>query len=78
MKGLGPGHIICVLSRISDSDFQILKSILENVPNVKFICLDVANGYSQFFVDYVKKVRDNYPDHTIMVRPIIFSASLMR
>ena len=78
MKGLGPGLIVCVLSRISDSDFQILKSILENVPNVKFICLDVANGYSQFFVNYVKKVRDNYPDHTIMVSQMILCASLMR
>ena len=78
MKGLGPGLIVCVLSRISDSDFQILKSILENVPNVKFICLDVANGDSQFFVDYVKKVRDNYPDQTIMVSQMILCASLMR
>ena len=33
-----------------------------------FICIDVANGYSQFFVEYVKKVRDKFPQHTIMVR----------
>ena len=38
------------------------------ISEVRFICLDVANGYSQFFVDYVKKVREAYPDHTIMVR----------
>ena len=31
----------------------------------------MANGYSQFFVDYVKKVREAYPDHTIMVRHMI-------
>jgi hypothetical protein len=35
---------------------------------VTFICIDVANGYSQFFVEYVKKVRDKFPHHTIMVR----------
>jgi hypothetical protein len=35
------------ISRMSESDFQQLKNIVENVPEVKFICLDVANGYSQ-------------------------------
>ena len=55
-------------SRISDSDFQLLTGVVSSVPEVKFICIDVANGYSQFFVEYVKKVRDNFPSHTIMVR----------
>lgn len=62
-------HGVPVLfSRISDADFQQLKAIVDTVPEVKFICLDVANGYSQFFVDFVKKVRDTLPSHTIMVR----------
>ena len=38
---------------------------------MNFICLDVANGYSQFFVEYVQKVRKAYPKHTIMVRAVI-------
>ena len=59
---------VSFFSSISEADFQQLKSIVENVPEVKFICLDVANGYSQFFVDFVKKVRDTLPSHTIMVR----------
>ena len=54
--------------RISDSDFKLLSGVVEQVPDVKFICIDVANGYSQYFVEYVKKVRDNFPNHTIMVR----------
>ena len=32
-----------------------------------FVCLDVANGYSEVFVQFVKKVRHNFPTHTIMV-----------
>ncbi len=32
------------------------------------ICLDVANGYNQFFVKYVEKVREAFPKHTILVR----------
>lgn len=38
---------------------------------IKFICLDVANGYSEIFVEYVRKVRKNFPDHTILVSNLI-------
>merc|ERR1712026_161680 len=48
-----------------------LNQILQAIPQVRFICLDVANGYSQFFVDYVKKVREAYPDHTIMAGNVV-------
>lgn len=30
------------------------------------ICLDVANGYTEFFVDFVRKVRKQYPSYVIM------------
>ncbi len=30
------------------------------------ICLDVANGYSEGFMDFVKRVRDRHPDKVIM------------
>jgi len=62
---------VAVSSGMSESDFQQLKNIVENVPEVKFICLDVANGYSQFFVEYVKKVRDTFPTHTIMAGNVV-------
>ena len=37
-------------------DFERLKAILSAVPAVTFICIDVANGYSEHFVMYVRKV----------------------
>ena len=52
----------------AEGDFDRLSEILNNVPGVNFICLDVANGYSQFFVEFVERVRKAYPSHTIMVR----------
>ena len=38
---------------------------------LSFICLDVANGYSEVFVAYVKKVRKAYPTHTIMAGNVV-------
>jgi len=62
---------VAASSGTSDDDFDRLTEILNNVADVNFICLDVANGYSQFFVDYVKKVRQAYPSHTIMAGNVV-------
>merc|ERR1711997_649104 len=62
---------VAASSGIAEGDFERLGDICENVPDVRLICLDVANGYSQFFVDYVKKVREAYPDHTIMAGNVV-------
>lgn len=39
--------------------------------NTKFICLDVANGYIQKFVDRVNKVREDYPELIIMAGNVV-------
>ena len=59
-----------VSSGTSDKDFDILKNILKDI-HTDFICLDVANGYSQHFVDFVKKVRDAFPTKTIMAGNVV-------
>ena len=55
----------------SDGDFDNLSTVLQRLPQVQFICLDVANGYSEHFVNFVAKVRKAFPKHTIMVRRIL-------
>jgi len=62
---------VAASSGTAEGDFERLCDILENVPDVKFICLDVANGYSEFFVDYVKKVREAFPTHTILAGNVV-------
>merc|ERR1712008_488871 len=52
-------------------DFERLQAILAAVPNISFICLDVANGYSEHFVMYVRKVRAAYPQHTILAGNVV-------
>ncbi|XKL59467.1 hypothetical protein PGB90_000483 [Kerria lacca] len=47
---------VAVSSGSGDENFQHLQEILEAIPQVTFICLDVANGYSQHFVDYAGNV----------------------
>ncbi|XP_050430807.1 GMP reductase 2-like [Adelges cooleyi] len=62
---------VAVSCGISEADFQKLGKILAAVPGVSFICLDVANGYTQQFVDIVRKTRNTYPQHTIIAGNVV-------
>jgi len=52
-------------------DLQKLKQIIDAVPSVNYICVDVANGYSEHFVQFVRDVRKQFPTHTIMVKHFV-------
>lgn len=66
-KALFFSQYLAASSGTGSSDFEQLEQILETIPEVKYICLDVANGYSEHFVEFVKDVRKRFPQHTIMV-----------
>ena len=53
------------------NDSEKLNYLLAHHPQIKFICIDVANGYSQHFVDYVKSTRDQHPDKVIMAGNVV-------
>ena len=38
---------------------------------VRYVCIDVANGYTEAFVSFVKKMRDNFPDVVIMAGNVV-------
>ena len=48
---------IACSSGTSDVDFEKIQEILDAIPEVTTICLDIANGYSEHFVAYVRKVK---------------------
>lgn len=50
-----------------DADYAKMKQIVEVVPEVEYICVDVANGYSEHFVQFLRDVRKDFPKHTIIV-----------
>lgn len=50
---------------IGDEDFDQLARLVQQT-EVRYVCVDAANGYTKFFVDRVKRVRDTFPRLTIM------------
>lgn len=58
---------VAVSTGTGETDFDRISAILSAVPELQYICVDVANGYSEHFVHFVKDVREKFPSHTIMV-----------
>lgn len=56
---------------MSDDDLLKLQQILDSCPTVPGICLDVANGYSEHFVEFVKTVRSKFPEHIIIAGNVV-------
>ena len=45
--------------------------VLTECDGIKFICIDVANGYTEKFVDYVKHIRQIFPTKIIMAGNVV-------
>lgn len=59
-----------------EKDVEKLEAVLESLKKevvrpINRLCIDVANGYSQAFVDFVKKMRDRFPDFTLMAGNVV-------
>ena len=65
------GNYFAISTGTSDNDFNKLCESLNRNPELHFICIDVANGYSEHFGDFVEKVRITYPKHTIIAGNVV-------
>ena len=55
---------------IKERDIESITTILQKI-KCPFICIDVANGYTERFVDFVKKMRERFPNHIIMAGNVV-------
>ena len=51
--------------------YKRLNKILNKYPKFQFICIDVANGYSENFSKFVQDVRKKYPKKTIIAGNVV-------
>lgn len=62
---------IAVSTGTSKADEKKVADILRNIPEINFICIDVANGYSEHFVAFVKQMRKNHPNKIILAGNVV-------
>ena len=57
---------------ITEKDEIKFRNVYEQVDErLKYVCIDVANGYSERFVEYVKHFRQNYPNIVIIAGNVV-------
>ena len=64
------GHVM-VSTGTSEDDFTKTRQILAMSSALRFICVDVANGYSQHFVEFLRKIREACPNHVILAGNVV-------
>jgi GMP reductase len=62
---------IAVSTGTGSADSKKIATIFNQNPQLKFICIDVANGYSEHFVNFVKKTREQYPNKVILAGNVV-------
>ena len=59
-------EFIAVTCGSTDESFELLKRKMATNRGLKMICIDVANGYREVFLNFVKKVREAFPEKIII------------
>jgi GMP reductase len=64
-------NYIAVSTGTKKSDSKKTAQILDANPLLKFICIDVANGYSEHFVNFLKQTREQFPEKVIIAGNVV-------
>ncbi len=64
-------NYIGISTGIGDEDAEKLAEIVQENPKLKFICIDVANGYCESFVDCVLNTRSLCPKKIIIAGNVV-------
>ena len=64
-------NYIAVSTGTGKEDAAKVAEIIKANPALKFICIDVANGYSEHFVQFLKQTRKLYPEKVIIAGNVV-------
>ena len=59
-------EFVAVTCGSTDESFELLKRKMATNKGLKMICIDVANGYREVFLNFVKKVRGEFSEKIII------------
>ncbi|UPR35961.1 GMP reductase [Vibrio cyclitrophicus] len=62
---------VFVSTGTSEAEFEKVKKIMALSEDFVFICIDIANGYSEHLVEFVQKVRAEFPTKVISAGNVV-------
>ena len=67
-----PQPYVAMSIGISDADLDKLEQVHKKVlDKLQFVCVDVANGYTERFVEFIRHLRETYPFKTIIAGNVV-------
>ena len=67
------GEALILSIGVGNKEFEHLLQCINTLPSIKFICVDVANGYMQQLVDFIVKVRTQFPEKILIAGNVVSS-----
>jgi len=64
-------NLVALSCGTSQDSYDRLNNIISKFPKFQFICIDVANGYSENFSQFVLQVRKKHPKKTIIAGNVV-------
>ena len=64
-SGVDPGFVAVTCGSTEES-FELLKRKMATDNRIQIICIDVANGYREVFLEFVKQVRAEFPEKILV------------
>jgi len=62
---------VAVSTGITDEDFKKVNETLKLSRSIKYVCVDVANGYTEMFSEFIYKLRTQYPGLVIIAGNVV-------
>ena len=70
--GLNRTNYVAMSIGTSSQDFEKLCTVYNKVEdNLKYVCIDIANGYSEHFAEHVREVRKRFPHLVIIAGNVV-------
>ena len=63
--GINPEHVAITCGSTEDS-LELLKKKMATSDELSMVCVDVANGYREVFLDFIKDVRRSFPNSIVI------------
>ena len=64
-------NFVAVSTGITEADRLAVDAVLNQYPDITYVCIDVANGYSERFIDFVADFRESWPNKVIIAGNVV-------
>ncbi len=67
-----PSDSIMATTGINDDETRrTFDAIIKKHPEIQWLCIDIANGYTERFVEFIEKIREKHPEKIIVAGNVV-------